>query len=274
MYGFRSTIAKFCILLLCQTTKKVCVLLVIYLKKIDGCQRQLPLRKAEVKKGFLQHQKLDRCHNKTQNTTSDLSEGTRSFFSVSKPSLDCLTNNPTNASPTMDRLESATILADLAKLTPANPPLGGGLPTDDWFLRELRKILNEQWNRDIVSWLPEGKIWRVHDLVAFQTIILPRMPVIKDFGSPLDLFLAYTKVMGFQEISRGLNSVAFYHQVRSSFAVTRGQSVIVIYLQLTITCVFLLGLLSRSIAGIFRCTLEGDLHSLCSHHYTDCFGGH
>ena len=114
---------------------------------------------------------------------------------------------------TMDRLELATILTNLANSNVVNPASGGVTTADDWFLRELRKILHCDRTAHIVSWLPEGKIWRIHDLVSFQTTILSNFPVMKDYGSPFDLFLAYTRVKGFQEISRGANSVAFYHHV-------------------------------------------------------------
>lgn len=109
----------------------------------------------------------------------------------------------------MDQLLLASILANSTSSTGTK----SGFLADDLFLRKLRNILQNEWNHHIVSWLPEGKIWRVHDLAAFQTKILSQFPVIQDHQSPLDLFLAYTTFKGFQEISRGLNSIAFYHQV-------------------------------------------------------------
>ena len=115
----------------------------------------------------------------------------------------------------MEQLELANILANFANHTGTMNPQStweSFLP-EDWFLCELRKTLQNEWNHRVVSWLPEGKIWRVHDLAAFQTVVLCQFPVIRDYGNPLDLFLAYARVKGFEEVSRGLNSIAFYHQV-------------------------------------------------------------
>lgn len=120
------------------------------------------------------------------------------------------------------QLELATILANLANNNNNNAETikstswaSGCHFADDWFLAELRNSLRNEWNQGVLSWLPEGKIWRVHDLAAFQTLILPHFPVIKEFGNPLDIFLAYLRVKGFREVSRGLNSIAFYHEVGS-----------------------------------------------------------
>ena len=119
------------------------------------------------------------------------------------------------------QLELATILANLAnnnnnaETIKSTSCASGYHFAEDWFLDELRNSLRNEWNQRVLSWLPEGKIWRVHDLSAFKTLILPRFPVIKEFGNPLDIFLAYLRVKGFQEVSRGLNSMAFYHEVSS-----------------------------------------------------------
>ena len=131
----------------------------------------------------------------------------------------------------MDRIELARVLANLAN---ANDGLhnrdtmlslgrsldrlvaASGHENSDWFLRKLREILDMDCFRSIVSWLPQGKIWRIHNLTAFEMIVLPQMHFPHHFSNPMELFLAYTRVKGFQEISRGENSAAFYNEVRNA----------------------------------------------------------
>jgi hypothetical protein len=84
-----------------------------------------------------------------------------------------------------------------------------------WFRRELQNILANEDSQEVISWLPEGNIWRIHNLDAFRIQVIPQVPFICDFAHPLELFLAYVKVNGFRGISRGLNSVAFYNEVSS-----------------------------------------------------------
>ena len=77
------------------------------------------------------------------------------------------------------------------------------------FLARLRSLLSIETVRDIVSWLPEGMIWRIHKVKAFVTSILPMFTEI----SLYEEFLILLKIQGFHEVSRGLDSIAFYHEV-------------------------------------------------------------
>ena len=130
---------------------------------------------------------------------------------------------------TMDQIELAKLLASLANAGDSlhlnsmiarertnlggYSPLPSGHAIADWFLCELRKILSNASNRSVVSWLPEGKIWRIHDMMGFQALVLPQVLTFRKIHCPLNLFMAYTRVHGFQELSRGHNSVAFYNKV-------------------------------------------------------------
>lgn len=101
---------------------------------------------------------------------------------------------------------------DSSPLQQMLPPTQSQSTAEDWFWVELRRILNNKNNNGIVSWLPEGIIWRIHDVSAFETQVLPALPTLRHFSLPL--FLVYaTIVKGFQQVSSGENTLAFYHKV-------------------------------------------------------------
>lgn len=78
------------------------------------------------------------------------------------------------------------------------------------FLNKLRSILSLKCAEHIVSWLPEGKIWRIHKKDLFVATILP---LLEEF-SGWDSFLLTLRSSGFREVSNGFDSVAFYSEVR------------------------------------------------------------
>jgi hypothetical protein len=47
-----------------------------------------------------------------------------------------------------------------------------------WFRRELQNILANEDNQEVISWLPEGNIWRIHNLDAFRIQVIPQVPFI------------------------------------------------------------------------------------------------
>jgi hypothetical protein len=67
-----------------------------------------------------------------------------------------------------------------------------------WFRRDLQNILANEDSQEVISWLPEGMIWRIHNLDAFRIQVIPQVPFISDFAHPLELFLAYVKANGFR----------------------------------------------------------------------------
>ena len=78
------------------------------------------------------------------------------------------------------------------------------------FLPKLRSILSSTSIEHLVSWLPEGKIWRIHKIESFINAILPFFVEVSGW----DAFLLTLSSYGFKEVSRGLDSVAFYSEVR------------------------------------------------------------
>eukprot|EP00977_Amphora_coffeiformis_P013965 scaffold3821_cov173-Amphora_coffeaeformis.AAC.4 len=122
----------------------------------------------------------------------------------------------------MDELEAAGLLAGLHlnSMYPKDRTDLGCLTllhsdhpnADNSFLCVLREILGNATYGSVISWLPEGKIWRIHDMIGFQALVLPLIPTFRKVDCQLDLFMAYTRMYGFQELSRGPNSVAFYNK--------------------------------------------------------------
>lgn len=77
------------------------------------------------------------------------------------------------------------------------------------FLAKLRYVLSLKSIEEIVSWLPEGKIWRIHKVESFKAAVLPLFYE----GSTWETFLLILGAHGFKEVSRGVDSVAFYNEV-------------------------------------------------------------
>lgn len=77
------------------------------------------------------------------------------------------------------------------------------------FLSKLSSILSLKTIEHIVSWLPEGKIWRIHKFESFVSDILPLFDEMPDW----ETFLVALHLHGFEEVSRGFNSLAFYNEV-------------------------------------------------------------
>jgi hypothetical protein len=110
-----------------------------------------------------------------------------------------------------DRLTAALESPRSILLQAMNTPRGVGLANN--FFSKLRTVLSISAIQDIVSWLPEGKIWRIHKVGAFKTSVMPLFSEVSQWEE----FVVLLKLYGFNEVSRGLDSIAFYNQVRVSF---------------------------------------------------------
>lgn len=109
----------------------------------------------------------------------------------------------------------------------------------DWFPRELRQWLDHydldsatssasssssSSTASILSWLPQGMIWRIHNVRDFSRHILPRWHrFAQEYNNnmlssqPLACFLACCTALNFRVVSQGENSIAFYHEVSCMF---------------------------------------------------------
>jgi hypothetical protein len=79
------------------------------------------------------------------------------------------------------------------------------------FIERLRFILSQPRFHHVISWLPEGKIWRIHKIDIFIAMVLPLFDEIAQWGS----FLRLLKSYHFRELSSSVSSIAFYNEVRS-----------------------------------------------------------
>lgn len=78
------------------------------------------------------------------------------------------------------------------------------------FLIKLRSVFSVRSIEHLASWLPEGKIWRIHKIESFINAILPIFVEVSGW----ETFLLTLASHGFKEVSRGFDSVAFYSEVR------------------------------------------------------------
>jgi hypothetical protein len=77
-------------------------------------------------------------------------------------------------------------------------------------LVRLRLLLTIKSTQDVLSWLPEGKIWRIH---MVQTFVASLLPVFSADVSSWNQFLVSLSELGFRVVSRGPDSIAFFHEV-------------------------------------------------------------
>lgn len=78
---------------------------------------------------------------------------------------------------------------------------------------KLNAILSNHENEHIVSWMPHGQAWRIHDLDRFRDQILP---VYFDCGScagSINAFLRLLKLWGFRQLAHGPDISAFYNEM-------------------------------------------------------------
>jgi hypothetical protein len=89
---------------------------------------------------------------------------------------------------------------------------------------KLHAILSNPNYEHIISWLPHGRAWKIHNLTKFSTLILPLyFDMGGDCGS-LNVFLRYLKVWGFRQFTEGPDIAAYYHEVSLVVIYTRNST--------------------------------------------------
>lgn len=82
---------------------------------------------------------------------------------------------------------------------------------------KLFSILANKELEHIVSWLPQGRAWRIHNVEMFAQRLLPLFcnnnigP--SSVNKNLRAFTSQLEAWGFRELSRGPNSLAYYSEV-------------------------------------------------------------
>lgn len=141
-------------------------------------------------------------------------------FSIAQTLISLASNKSCHNQPPHMNNTMSRVVAHLDTLACFGKNVGAKPLGSDLFVHEMRRVLSLSVLQPIVSWLPEGKIWRIHDLDAFERLVLPLLPMFSNFPRPMELFAAYATYKGFLEVSRGSNSVAYYNEVRSNNLIT------------------------------------------------------
>jgi HSF-type DNA-binding len=87
----------------------------------------------------------------------------------------------------------------------------------------LFSILANKELEHIISWLPQGRAWRIHNVEIFAQRLLPLFvnnnnmmgttPSSSSVNKNLRAFTSQLEAWGFRELSRGPNSLAYYSEV-------------------------------------------------------------
>lgn len=76
------------------------------------------------------------------------------------------------------------------------------------FPAKLFEILSDEENSDIISWMPHGRGWKVHDSKRFELEIIPKHFKLTKFSS----FTRQVNAWGFRKVSNGVDKGCFYHE--------------------------------------------------------------
>jgi hypothetical protein len=77
---------------------------------------------------------------------------------------------------------------------------------------KLNAILSNPDIQHIVSWLPHGRSWKVHDSQRFMEEVMPHYFEYTNYYS----FIRLVNAWGFRRMSRGPSKDSYWHEVRSS----------------------------------------------------------
>ena len=78
------------------------------------------------------------------------------------------------------------------------------------FPRKLHLILSSPRSQDIITWLPNGRSWRVLDQKKFAEEVIPFYFRHRNFAS----FMRQVNGWGFCRINKGTDRNSYYHKVR------------------------------------------------------------
>jgi len=124
-------------------------------------------------------------------------------------------NNVTTTNSTIES-DIDTIYIDYSELTPSDMVDDDGAPNgsgpgkkEPTFIAKLHSILSNPAFEDIVSWLPHGRAWRVHQRRAFEEQVIPLYFRHGKYSS----FMRQVNGWGFQRINQGPDYGGYYHEL-------------------------------------------------------------
>ena len=74
---------------------------------------------------------------------------------------------------------------------------------------KLREMLSTQEYEHIISWLPHGRAWKIHDSQAFIEHIIPQFFDYQNFNS----FVRLVNAWGFRRMMKGPDRNSYYHEL-------------------------------------------------------------
>lgn len=78
---------------------------------------------------------------------------------------------------------------------------------------KLHAMLSTAEFQHIISWLPHGRSWKVHNPNAFVQHVIPKYFEYTNYNS----FIRLVNAWGFRRITKGPDRNSYYHEVRASF---------------------------------------------------------
>jgi len=148
--------------------------------------------------------------NDSRPTTSRSTSPHHDDAAVAKAPLETGRDNHSNAEERKDKL----IIRDFSLTVPPESQCGVNnevyssmiiqkLPT------KLVAILADQTIQHIVSWLPHGRAWKIHNPHLFADQVLPTYFEASKYNS----FVRLINAWGFRRVTRGIDKNAYYHEL-------------------------------------------------------------
>jgi hypothetical protein len=128
-------------------------------------------------------------------------------------------NSPKNLEGLLaDAIQGIRDLRDATKKDPSprsgREDIGTDLPT------VLYAVLSNPQFEDAVSWMPHGYAWKIKDLNLFVSKVLPLFVDSGTYPENFNNFVSLLTSFGFNQVTRGPDASAYYHEVRKSPNVT------------------------------------------------------
>ena len=103
---------------------------------------------------------------------------------------------------------------EIVSVSPRNDMKNDGSSVRKTFPSKLYEILSSpDADASIISWLPHGMAWKVHDSERFEKEIIPKHFKLTKFSS----FTRQVNGWGFKRICKGKDKGGFYHTVSFLF---------------------------------------------------------
>jgi len=77
---------------------------------------------------------------------------------------------------------------------------------------KLEAMLSIPEFQHIISWLPHGRAWKIHDAAMFLQHVMPRFFEYNNYNS----FVRLVNAWGFRRLTKGPDRSSYWHEVRTS----------------------------------------------------------